>query len=257
MRLIIAGAGKVAGSMTKALAAAGHEVLMVYSRTEEHASELALSVGASWTTSVDDFPEGADACISMLTDEVLPSLAPQIVSAAGPGTLYLHTAGSLPMSLWKDAGAVRYGVLYPMQTFTPGCRVEWDSVPLFIESEDGCRSLVEELAASLSGNVKYLTTQERCRLHMCAVFVSNFPNHMYAIADRMLSAMGVPFSVMLPLVDMTAAKVHTMCPAQCQTGPAVRGDGKVMRLHMEMLEGNPEWQELYRLISEDIIKNRI
>jgi predicted short-subunit dehydrogenase-like oxidoreductase (DUF2520 family) len=77
---------------------------------------------------------------------------------------------------------------------------------------------------------------------------------MYAIAQKLLATEGVPFSVMLPLVRETARKVESMSPEDAQTGPAVRGDRKVMDQHLELLKEYPEYAELYRLISTDINK---
>ena len=111
------------------------------------------------------------------------------------------------------------------------------------------------LASGLSGKVTELSSEGRKKLHVAAVFTCNFSNHMYAIAEKLLATEGVPFSVMLPLVRETARKVETMSPKDAQTGPAIRGDRKVIDEHLALLKDNPEYAELYRLISTDINKN--
>lgn len=257
LEIAVVGAGGVASSIAPALKAAGHTVRCVYSRTECSARTLAEAVGSEWVVSPDCLPPGVRVCIVMLKDDALQALAPDIVKACGPETLYLHTAGSIPMSLWQDAAAQHYGVLYPMQTFSKGKQVDWSGVPVFIEASEKDLATVRALAQSISGHVQELSSDDRCRLHIAAVFTCNFTNRMYAIAQRLLERMDVPFSVMYPLLAETAAKAQKMNPTDGQTGPAVRGDHSVMDNHIEMLKDTPEWAELYKLISKDIEDDRL
>ena len=253
MRIALIGAGRVASCMGPRLKQAGHTVTGVYSRTLANAEQLAKVVGAPAFNSLESVPE-ADVYLVMLSDDALVQLAPAIVKGREKA-LFLHTAGSVPMDLWKEAGAQRYGVLYAMQTFSKGADIDWPEVPVFVE---GCNPqelrIVTSLASALSGKVTELSSEGRKKLHVAAVFTCNFSNHMYSIAQKLLATEGVPFSVMLPLVRETARKVETMSPENAQTGPAIRGDRKVMDQHLELLKDYPEYAELYRLISTDINK---
>ena len=57
---------------------------------------------------------------------------------------------------------------------------------------------------------------------------------------------------LLPLIDETAAKIHTLAPCDAQTGPARRGDENVMHHHLSLL--NDDQQKVYSLLSEEIRK---
>ena len=253
MRIALIGSGRVATCMGPQLKAAGHTIACVYSRTMANARELAEALGAPATDSLDNLPE-ADVYLTMLTDDALARLASAIVKGR-ENALFLHTAGSIPMDIWKDAGAGRYGVLYAMQTFSKGAQIDWPQVPVFVEGSDAAElEIVKALASDLSARVAELSSAGRKKLHVAAVFTCNFSNHMYAIADKLLATEGVPFGVMLPLVRETARKVETMSPQDAQTGPAVRGDRKVINEHLELLKDYPEYAGLYRLISIDINK---
>ena len=253
MKIALIGSGRVASCMGPRLKEAGHTLVAVYSRTIGHARELALSLDAPAFDSLEALPV-ADIYLTMLADDALTTLAPEIVKTC-PDALFLHTAGSVPIDIWKEAGAKRYGVLYAMQTFSKGADIDWPQVPVCVE---GCNpaelETVRNLALDLSGKVTELSSEGRKKLHVAAVFTCNFSNHMYAIAERLLSTEGVPFSVMLPLVRETARKVESMSPEDAQTGPAIRGDRKVINEHLELLKDNPEYAEIYRLISKDINK---
>lgn len=253
MRIALVGAGNVATCIGPRLKEAGHEIVSVYSRTERSARLLGERIGVPFTTSLGAVPD-ADVFLVMLKDDALVERCAEIVSFAGNAIL-LHTSGSVHIDVWRDAGASRYGVLYPMQTFSLASLIDWNSVPLFIEgSSDDVTGTVRELALSVSPDVTGLSSEGRRKLHVAAVFACNFSNHMYAIADKLLADEGVPFRVMLPLVRETARKVETIPPRDAQTGPAVRGDRKVLTEHLSQLGDRPELAGLYRMISIDINK---
>ena len=254
MKIALIGAGNVATCLGPRLKEAGHEITAVYSRTAESARTLADRLGATYTTDLKAVP-ASDAAIVMLKDDALKELAPAIADCM-KDTLLLHTAGSVSMYIWKNADAKRYGVIYPMQTFSKGSVIDWNQVPLFIEgSSDQTLESIMEFARTISPDVTVLSSEGRKKLHLAAVFTCNFSNHMYAIAEQLLASEGVPFRVMLPLVRETARKVESIKPQDAQTGPAVRGDRKVIQEHLALLKDNPEYAELYRLISIDINKN--
>ena len=253
MRIALVGAGNVATCIGPRLKEVGHNIVSVYSRTTESAKVLAERLEVPYTTYLRNIPE-ADVFLVMLRDEALMERAAEIASCAGKAIL-LHTAGSVTMDVWRTAGTAMFGVLYPMQTFSRTSVVDWDSVPLFIEgSSDQVTETVRELALTISPNVTRLSSEGRRKLHVAAVFTCNFSNHMYAIAERLLAEEGVPFSVMLPLVRETARKVETLSPLEAQTGPAVRGDSKVVEGHISLLRDYPELAKMYRMISIDINK---
>ena len=254
MKIALIGAGNVATCLGPRLKEAGHEITAVYSRTVESARTLADRLGATYTTDFKQVP-ASDAAVVMLKDDALKELAP-VIAGSLHNSLLLHTAGSVPMDIWREAGAQRYGVLYPMQTFSKESRIDWSQVPLFVEGSSApVLESIKELALTISPDVTVLSSEGRKKLHLAAVFTCNFSNHMYAIAEQLLASEGVPFSVMLPLVRETARKVETIAPHDAQTGPAVRGDRKVIGEHLELLKDYPEYAELYRLISIDINKN--
>ena len=147
------------------------------------------------------------------------------------------------------------GVLYPLQTFTKGRPVDMQSVPLFIES-DGDLAFLRQVAQGISNNVNEMDSERRRYLHLAAVFCCNFTNHMYRLTEKMLSQHDIPFSVMLPLIDETANKVHSLSPGQAQTGPAVRWNQEVMAAQMELLERD-DLRQLYQIISQSIHHDKL
>ena len=250
-KIVLIGAGNLATNLGKVLVSKGYSVVQVYSRTEESAKNLATTLSAAYTTSLDEVRKDATLYIVSLKDSALIELLPEIV-ADKQDSFFVHTAGSISMDIWK--GYVKhYGVFYPMQTFSKSREVDFCRIPIFLEAnEPSGLSILREIANELSVSVHEVSSEQRRYLHLSAVFACNFTNHMYVLAAELLKKYGLPFEAMLPLIDETARKVHELEPLAAQTGPAVRYDENVIDEHLRMLADEPQMLELYREISENI-----
>ena len=174
--------------------------------------------------------------------------APRPASAKG---LWLHTSGSVDMKVF-DGVVDSYGVLYPMQTFSKDADVDMTEVPFFIEGCNGdVTRAIRELASSLSHKVLEVSSANRVKLHIAAVFACNFTNYMWAQSADILESIGADFSVMHPLIKATLDKTLTMSPHDGQTGPARRGDVDIIKKHLSMLSGVKH--KLYETLSTDIM----
>lgn len=249
--IVFIGAGNLATNLAKALHAKGFKIEQIYSRTEESASVLASFVGARWTTDLNSVAGGKDLYIVSLKDDAFLELLARIVEGR-EDALFVHTAGSVSMDVWK--GKVnRYGVFYPLQTFSKQREVVFDQIPIFIEAADKQdKELLKGIASLLTQKVYTATSDQRKSLHLAAVFACNFANHMYVLAAELLEKNNLQFDVLLPLIDETAHKVHSLSPKEAQTGPAVRYDEQVIYKHLVMLEDEPAMRDLYRIVSQSI-----
>ncbi len=241
--IVLVGAGNLATNLGLALKQAGFPILQVYSRSEGAASALAGRLGCEATVSLQDLRPDAELYITALKDSALESRLPEILHGREE-RFWVHTAGSLPLSLWERVpGVKRYGVFYPMQTFSKARRVDFRSIPILLEANALAQmNLLREIASTLSGNVREATSRQRQAIHMAGVFACNL----------LLAAQGLPFELLQPLIDETARKVHELAPQEAQTGPAIRYDENVIGKHLEALSHEPEMQTLYRLLSQSI-----
>lgn len=249
MKIVLIGAGRLATHLGPALREAGHDVVQVFSRTLASAETLARKVGAEAVTTMDKVVTTADVYVCALTDTALPVLLPDLCKGR-EDALFLHTAGSMPLEVFCGK-ARRYGVLYPMQTFSKERQLDFSEIPVFIEADSPeTLTVVNSIACSISRRVTPLSSEARRHLHLSAVFACNFANHCYALAADVLAAHHIPFETLLPLIDETARKVHELPPHEAQTGPAVRYDEQVIRRQAAMLDGLP--REIYELMSRSI-----
>ena len=250
-RIVLVGAGNMATAIACSLKENGNTPVAVWSRTLESAALLGGRVGCAFTDDLASLPV-ADIVIISVADNALRDVA-AAVAQRFPGALLLHTAGSIPMNALHEAGATRYGVLYPMQTVNKNSPVSLRDITTFVEGcDDAVTAQIEKVAAMVSDKVVYATSEQRCSLHVAAVFACNFPNAVYNMAYELMLRNGLPFDAMLPLIDEAARKVHRMSPLEAQTGPARRGDNNVMNAHKSML--NDELANIYETLSNYIMK---
>lgn len=252
MKVVIVGSGNVATHLSLALASLeGIEICQVYSPTEAHAEILAERLNCDFVTDPTQIRKDADVYLFALKDQALETVIRAVPANNG---LWLHTSGSMPMQVFAGY-TERYGVLYPLQTFSKSREISFQGIPLFIEchrEED--KNCLEELARRLSGKVCELSSEKRRSLHLAAVFACNFTNHIYALAEEILAKEGLSRDYLFPLIDETAAKVHELPAQEAQTGPAIRYDENIINKHLGMLADDPDVQTLYRLLSQSIHK---
>lgn len=251
MRITIIGSGNVATHMAAALKNAGHKLMQIYSRNLHHANLLAYHVGAEAIDDLQKLGADADLIIIAVKDDAIAGVAQQL---SHRHQLIVHTSGTAPLQDLLQYSAMA-GVFYPLQTFSKTKEVDFRSVPLCIEGADATiAQTLTGLAQTISNNVYQVNSEQRKILHVAAVFACNFPNYLYHLAQQLLSDNQLDFGLLRPLIAETALKVQQALPGEVQTGPAIRNDEGTMQAHLQLLQAVPEWQTIYALLSQGIIK---
>lgn len=251
MNVVLVGAGNLATSLAHALLKAEHNIMAVFSRTMLSAKKLAIEVGSMPLDDISLLPPHADIYIVAVKDDAIQGVTEKVAELY-PDALIAHTAGTVPIHAVK---ADRRGVFYPMQTFSKQRIVDFTHIPLFIEADNPeDEAVMMNLASTISKNVMQLDGDRRKVLHLAAVFCCNFSNHCSAIAEYILGKNGIPFNVMLPLINETTLKLNQCSPRQAQTGPAVRHDQNVINSHVRALQdsGLHQLADIYKVMTESI-----
>jgi len=251
MDITIIGSGNVATQLAVALKSEGFHLLEIASANFEHARELAERVKVEAVAHPSMVNPMVDLIIIAVTDSAIPEVVKQLPATQA---VIVHTAGSVDMSVLDRF--VNRGVLYPFQTITKTKEVDFSHLPILIEAANTlvC-DVLNHVALQLSNKVTYATSAQRKQLHLAAVFANNFVNHMYAIAYDLMQQSDLPFEILQPLIDETAAKIKSIPPRQAQTGPAQRGDVPIMEMQLNALP-TPELKEIYKLLSSSIIQSK-
>jgi len=243
--IVILGSGNVAGHLFDVFS--GREeirVLQVWGRNKAHLSYFRDRVAIS-----DDSAEllEADLYIIAVSDDAVPEVARTLVGKKG---LVVHTSGSVSLDALGNND--RRGVFYPLQSFSKGIKIDFKSVPICIEAENKKDlELLLKLAGSISDHVREISSDQRRSLHLAAVFVNNFTNHLFQIGNQICEEHGLSFGILLPLIGETVQKLNQLTPYDAQTGPARRNDRKTMENHLHQLE-NKNYKDIYALLSKSI-----
>lgn len=264
MKIVFLGSGNVATHLSQALNnSVSNEVVQVYSPTAENAKSLAEILSCGYCTDINEIDVNADIYVCSVKDSVQQNVWRALKSHfVGSGVnvadkIVVHTAGALTMD--GENGLSEFfpncGVVYPVQSFSKQRAVDLSHTPFLIEAIiPSTLERLRNLVATVSDRCYDATTKQRNALHPAAVFASNFANHMYAIANRLMEKNGLPFEILIPLIQETAQKVTEVHPVAAQTGPAVRGDEVVMSKQEKGLtaDGYETELEIYRLVSKNI-----
>ncbi|MES2557448.1 MAG: DUF2520 domain-containing protein [Bacteroidota bacterium] len=240
----VVGTGNVAFHLATGLLKAGIHIQSCWSRTPEKAAEFAALVQCNVASTIEDLA-GSDLILCAVSDDALPLLIPQL-SAIAPVIATSGTVDVLPLSTNFPAG-----VFYPLQTFSASRAVDLASVPIFVEtsSSEFTHALLE-LGNKISRTVTELPWEKRVQLHLAAVFVNNFTNHLIDIAQQQLTQADLSFDWLKPLLLETVEKLNDQTAYTAQTGPARRADLTTIERHMAMLP--PEQAAIYQLLSSSI-----
>ncbi len=247
--IIFIGAGRVAGHLSRALHDAGHRIIQVISRTEESARSLADVFGCAWGTDIEQLRHDSDLIVFSVRDDALQALIARMDAGETP---VVHTGGSIPMRAFEGK-ARNYGVFYPLQTFSKGRTPDIRKIPMCIEANTpGNEEMLLALARQISDVVLRVDSTQRLTLHLAAIMVNNFGNHLLALAQEILQKDHLPFDLLHPLIEETVAKAFDLGPGKAQTGPAVRNDEIVIKKHLDLLSWSPEIQRVYQVLTESI-----
>lgn len=250
--LSFAGAGRVAGALCKEMYRCGHKIIQVSSETVVRGEALAHSCKARWSGELT-FEQANDIIIVAVPDMNLEKVLSSI--RCSEHTVLAHTAGSYGLDVFP-AEIRNKGVFYPLQTFSKDRSINFRELPFLIEaSNQGTEGILKDLAESVKGQVHFIDTERRKMLHLAAVFVCNFTNHMLNAGNQITLKAGLSFELLRPLITETISKALENGPENSQTGPALRNDLNTIEKHLELLSFSPELQKIYRELSGSIINH--
>ena len=190
----------------------------------------------------------SDIYIIAVADDVIASVSQSLKNT---NKIIAHTSGSVAMDVLPLGH--RIGVFYPLQTFTKDREIDFQSVPLCIEaSKREDLELLKKLASAVSTSVHEVNSEQRKSLHLAAVFVNNFTNHIYQIGNEICTQNELSFDILKPLIAETAHKISALAPIDAQTGPAKREDRKTISKQLDQLE-NENHKEIYKTLTASIL----
>jgi predicted short-subunit dehydrogenase-like oxidoreductase (DUF2520 family) len=238
------GAGNVATHLAQNLKKQGVQIYSITSKENHTAKVLASVVDAKVLEDLSLLPENC-LVIICVNDEGIESVIQNIPL---PNSI-VYTSGNIDLnSLPKRTNL---GVFYPLQSFTKDRDLNLANVPFLIEANNELfEKQIFKLALKLSDHVLYANSEERKKIHLGAVFVNNFTNHLIYLSKKYIDSKQLNWDILKPLLQETIDKLNSIEPFDAQTGPARRDDTKIIQNHLQELEGRTK--EIYELISNSI-----
>lgn len=246
MKIVILGSGNVAYHLAKAFSEKGIFLAQIFGRNEEDLKGISDAFHIPYSTQV---LHPADFYIIAVSDDYVNEVSSKITFK---NCLVAHTSGSLPLDILE--GNYRKGSFYPLQTFSKSKNLNYSEIPFFVEAEDKDDLLfLENFAQKISPHVMISDFEKRKYIHLTAVFACNFVNHLFARAKEISDAQNIPFQYFIPLIQETIGKIKEVDPKLAQTGPAIRGDERVLKVHEDLLK-DEEHFKIYRTMNDSIKK---
>jgi predicted short-subunit dehydrogenase-like oxidoreductase (DUF2520 family) len=247
----IIGAGNLSTSLAIALEKTGHSVNEIFSRDITHAERLTTRLSQAVPVSATDFSASQSSVFFLaIPDDALARIAEDFIFPEE--SVVAHTSGTVSLSVLKKVKS-ETAVFYPLQTFSAARPLSFNNIPLILEAESQKGEMIlNQIALSLSSKVYQYNSEQRKKIHLAAVFASNFVNLMLNFTDEISCKNDISLDIFQPLVQETIQKAFELGPGKSQTGPAKRNDVKTMQEHLEMLNSEPELQEVYKMLTENI-----
>jgi predicted short-subunit dehydrogenase-like oxidoreductase (DUF2520 family) len=251
-KVVIIGSGNVATVLGIRIAMAGHEIVQVFSRKRENAALLAGQLHCPYSTYWTQISQEAELYLVALSDGALLSIGE---SLSLPGKLVMHTAGAVSKDVLLPVSK-NIGVLYPLQSLRKEIR-PFPPIPLLVDANTPVdKARIADFAGTLSGQVQEADDITRLKLHLGAVLVNNFSNHLYTLTEDYCRQEKIDFTLLLPIIQETASRLAHFLPRDTQTGPAIRGDGATIEKHLQLLHNYKNIKELYELFTHQIQQYR-
>ncbi len=251
MDVVLIGSGNIAYNLGISLKKVGFTIIQNFSRTLRRADSLSQLLNSEPINNISELNLNANLYIICVADDAISVVVESLPKKLSG--IIVHTSGTKPINILAKFD--RFGVFYPLQTFTYGTFTNLHKVPFLIEGSDGTseKKLVA-IANKLSSITSILDSKDRKKLHLAAVIACNFSNFMLTLSEEYCITNNLDFNYLVPLIKETFSKIEKSPPSKNQTGPAARKDNDTMNEHLGMLKNHPSSQKLYKLLSEGITK---
>jgi predicted short-subunit dehydrogenase-like oxidoreductase (DUF2520 family) len=248
MQVVIIGSGNTATILGKLLKKNGFHISQVISRNIAHAEILANALNCSASDFTSPMDETADIYLIAVSDKIIHEVVNHIPKN---NKLILHTAGSVSINVLKNVSN-QFGVLYPLQSLRKEI-ANSPEIPFLIEGNNQeVSDKIMLIAQKISNQVAIANDEMRLKLHLSAVFVNNFTNHLYTMIADYCRKEQLEFDLLKPLIFETANRLKFVRPNVVQTGPAIRNDASTIERHDQLLENYPELKEMYTYFTKQI-----
>ena len=248
MKVILLGAGKLGKQLYRSFVNNKTiDLIQWYNRSQ---TNLLSPEGIALTNSLETIKK-ADLYILAVSDDMISSISKKLPL----DILLIHTAGSI--SIDELSRHTRRGVWYPIQSFNNKQEIDFSEVTFGIEtSKLSDKQLIYKLTNSIKAKSIDINSKQREKLHLAAVIVNNFTNHLFTQASLFCKDNRLSFDLLRPLIRETYSKIDEISPHDAQSGPALRNDKNTLKRHLELIK-DPVLKKVYATLTSAIQKHHL
>ena len=239
----IIGSGNVAHFLAHILTEKGLTISQVHSRNSVSGNSLALKANAKFEEEITSI--NAEVIFIAVQDEQIESCLKQLPNSS----ILLYTSGTIDLAPIFPQNC---GVFYPLQTFSKNnYSIPFNGPILLDDKNKEVNNYAIQLCSILNLSYQITSSDERKNIHLCAVFLNNFINHIACIGLSEAKERKIDLSLFTPLLKKTFENIISNDPCENQSGPAKRNDKIIINEHIALLDGNSK--TIYHLITESIL----
>ncbi len=252
MKIFVIGSGNIAYHMVRAIWKSDHILEGLYSRNESEARSCTRGEKVDLYHDISKITTTSDIYLICVSDDAIASIVTNLPIEIRKKKIVAHTSGSQALEILGDIN--HQGVFYPVQTFTKGRKMAYNDIPFCINAnDDNTEDALIELANSISSNTTVMSDADRQIVHVSAVMINNFVNHLIYKSESNLEANDIPVDLLQPLLKQTILKQSKLGSYDSQTGPAMRNDESTIETHLSLLSEQSD-KDIYQAITNSIIE---
>lgn len=264
-RIVIVGAGNLAGALAVSLRAAGYEIDQVVAPGQaasmRRARRLAREIGSS-AVSTERARIQSGVVWFCVPDGAIAEAAESLAGAANwSGKVALHSSGALAsdeLAVLQRCGAAVASV-HPLMTFVRGSRPSLVGVPFALEGDQKAMRAARAIVLNLRGQPFTIRKERKAAYHAWGMFASPLLTALLAASERVAGAAGVSRKAarerMLPILKQTLANYARLGAPGAFSGPIARGDAATVRTHLAVLREVPGAREVYVALARAALRD--
>lgn len=247
MKVVILGYGNIGRYFAKRFVEHEVAVVQVYNRSPKKVPSI------KFTSRINRLVDNADLYLIAVSDNAIKDIACSIQTHVSDKSIICHTSGSTPSSVLSEYTS-NYGSFYPLQSITRQRLKANINCPILVNgSNPTTTKKLLELGRLISKKAKVISDDDKAKLHLPAVIVNNFTNHLMTLAFDYCQKEDLPYDLLLPLIKETTDRLKSNHhPSAFQTGPAKRRDDSTLSRHRKQIKAYPELKEVYNLMTKAI-----
>ena len=259
LHVSIVGAGAVGTTLAVMLARKGHRIVSVVSRDVRDARRCARLTGCKrYSASVADLDARSDLIVIATPEKAIQGVVSSIArnpALSFPHLRVCHTSGvstSVELESLRRRGCLTFS-FHPIQTFPKGLSPHrqlksMEGISYGVEGAPRALRFGRLLASELGGKMFVVPKEQKILYHLTCVVASNYTATLLGVVGDLARQIGGrgSFRHFANLIDTSVRNAIALTPEKALTGPIARGDGSIIKQHLQELRRDRNLKALYR-----------